>query len=109
MINAIEAGARALARTFGKHWFGVNGIATKHKMTLDFVNGSDAWQAESKACIEAAISSGELIPVGPVTGFLKAWDSLPVGYHSPEEVNDWLNSRTMKSGIVNLRKIAKQK
>lgn len=54
--RAIEAAAEALSRTFCDHWFGPNGIATKHKMTRDFVNGSSEWKAEAQAAITAALA-----------------------------------------------------
>lgn len=54
--RAVEAAARAIARTFCDHWFGRDGAATKHKMTRDFVNGSDAWKAEAQAALTVALA-----------------------------------------------------
>lgn len=41
-----------------------------------------------------------------ISDFVKAWDSLPVGKHSPQAIQDWLNNPEMISAVKELKRLS---
>lgn len=108
--NQLRFMAREWLTAWQKEGFGCdrNEVIERCAAVVDRANREGPYQAIASASRIRELKSATR-PSLPAPGreeiekFLRAWDSLPIGTHSPSTVERWLGSPEMKDGIRGLR------